>query len=57
MRDPRVVGGRYRCAYWGNSYTVLDMPVVGKTQWFVVRWDDGKVSKHCTTWDRRDLVL
>lgn len=57
MKDPRVIGGRYRCAYWGKNYTVLDMPVVGTTQWFVVQWDDGRTSTHCTAWDKKDRVL
>jgi hypothetical protein len=58
--DPRVVGGTYRCGYWGQDYIVL--AITDYADWrgrsWRVRWADGHVTEHSTAWDaRRDRVL
>lgn len=61
---PRVVGGRYRSGYGGTAYEVLAIergprrlgtwPVWDIT----VRYDDGRQTTHCTSWDAsRDTLL
>jgi hypothetical protein len=50
---PRVVGGVYRCAYWGDTYTVIRADAATMT----VQWSDGHKTTHCTAWERRDSVV
>lgn len=58
---PRRVGGRYYCGYWGLAYTVTALwrESEGPGPWeIVVRWDDGRSTRHATAWDARyDRVL
>jgi hypothetical protein len=63
---PQVVGGTYRCGYWGKTYTVLAIftgprgtgPIVWSEWSMTVRWSDGRETTHCTHWDyRRDSVI
>ena len=58
--DPRVPGGTYLCGYWQQTYTVEAMwtAVDDPTLWLRVRWDDNRVTAHCTSWDgRADTIL
>lgn len=57
--DPRVVGGRYHCAYWGIDYTVdaISFGPDGFLKSITVTDKDGSRT-HCTAWDhRRDRIL
>jgi hypothetical protein len=40
--DPRRVGGRYRCGYWGREYTVLAFPEFDdwRGRSITVRWEE-----------------
>lgn len=53
--DPRVVGGRYRSAYWGIEYTVnaITFGRNGCLESITVTDKDG-TRTHGTAWDRRD---
>lgn len=53
---PRVVGGRYRSAYWGTEYTVLAIDTSATTPTFTVQ-DDHGIRTHSTAWAKRDEVL
>ena len=57
--DPRVVGGRYHCAYWGVDYTVnaTSFGPDGFLESITVTDDDGSSRTHATAWDRRDQIL
>ena len=59
--DPRQLGGRYFSGYWRQAYTVLkidDHGPLGETTYWLVEWDDGTLTNHCTPWDpKRDKVL
>jgi hypothetical protein len=55
---PQVVGGRYRCGYWGQTYTVEDISLHNGWPVLRVRWEDGWVTVHGTAWNyQRDRVL
>jgi hypothetical protein len=56
---PRVPGGRYRSAYWGQEYTVLAIwsTLGGGWPGYRIQWADGRTVEHCTAWDRRDQVV
>lgn len=62
---PQVAGGRYRNGYWGEEYDVLAVHLgregnpIPWSNWSVtVRWENGRITTHCTAWDaRRDRVL
>jgi hypothetical protein len=56
--DPRVVGGRYHCTYWGIDYTVdaISFGPNGFLESITVTDKDGSRT-HCTAWDRRDRIL
>ncbi len=69
--DPRRVGGRYRCGYWGNEYTVLAFHE--RDDWrgrsITVCWVEHctlhtppcvfeRIATHSTPWDpRRDRIV
>lgn len=58
--DPRVVGGQYRCGYWGTEYTVLAIEFDGRgwLKSITVHDDDGVIRTHCTMWDaKHDRVI
>ena len=57
-RDPRVVGGRYRSAYWGTDYTVnaITFSRNGFLESVTVTDKDG-TRTHGTAWDTRDEIL
>lgn len=56
--DPRVVGGRYWCSYWGKEYVVLAIsPIVEPFRFVSVQWEDGTVTHHSTPWDKRDRIV
>ena len=40
--DPRQVGGRYRCGYWGREYEVLAVPEFDdwRGRSITVRWEE-----------------
>jgi hypothetical protein len=51
---PQRMGGRYRCGYWEEEYTVL---AIGVTE-IVYAWASGRVTRHMTPWDSdRDRVI
>jgi len=56
---PRVVGGRYRCGYWGTEYTVTAIEY--KDDWratsITCLWADGHTTSHSTHWDADDKVV
>lgn len=60
---PRKVGGRYRCAYWAQEYTVVaiqrTLPAGDWRRWAItVEWADGHRTTHGTAWDpKRDKVI
>lgn len=55
---PQRVGGRYRSAYWGEEYEVLEINRNTDVGWqMTVRWDDGRVTMHCTAWEENDTVV
>lgn len=52
--DPRRIGGVYWSGYWQQSYTVLRIfASLGRTLNYIVQWDDGVTTEHCTAWDKR----
>ena len=57
--DPRMVGGRYYCAYWQETYTVLAMwSDLYRTTWLAVQWEHNGPTVHCTAWDgKRDRII
>jgi hypothetical protein len=44
---PRRAGGTYLCGYWRLKYTVV---WIGRRE-IKVRWEDGRCTTHCTSWD------
>lgn len=56
--DPRVVGGRYLCGYWGTEYTVLAIEFERGWLKSVTVQDDDGTRTHCTAWDiKHDRVV
>jgi len=56
---PRVVGGRYRCGYWGTEYTVTAIEYLEGWRGTSITylWADGHSSTHGTAWDADDKVV
>lgn len=57
---PQVPGGRYLCGYWNKTYTVISIDMIEgySLPWITVRWEDGRIGRHCTAWEpKRDKVL
>ena len=60
---PQQVGGRYHCGYWNQSYTVEHIGIgadsrIDWSDWSITcRWDDGRVTTHCTAGTKDDRAL
>ena len=56
---PQVPGGRYFCSYWRKEYTVLFIDwTTNRDSWLMtVKWEDGRISRHCTAWDKKDQII
>lgn len=53
-QDPRKVGEIWFSDYWRLRYEVLACETVGSDRWFVVRWEDGQTTTHCTALGKND---
>lgn len=51
--DPRQIGDVWHSSYWNQNYTILER--IG--EWFMVQWQDGSVTVHCTKLDKRDYIV
>jgi hypothetical protein len=58
---PQRPGGRYRCGFWAEDYTVLSIDLMPGSwpSWQIsVQWADGSITTHSTLWDpHRDTVI
>lgn len=58
MPDPRFPGGVYYSDYWADWYTVLDVDYDGtRVREIVQAWSNGRVTRHCTPFGKRDRIL